>query len=70
VMFEAAIGLDEIRRFLEQVFETQERADTLIERVFVGDHSMIRSPEGAIRSKGAASGNDGQPILFDKFLLF
>ena len=51
-MFEATVSLDEIRRFLEQVFETQERADTLIERVFVGDHSRIRAPQGVYKVDG------------------
>ena len=41
VMFERTVFLRKMRGFLEQVLETQECADALVERIFVGDHAEV-----------------------------
>ena len=41
MMLGRSIFLREIRGFLEQVLETQECADALVERIFVGDHAEV-----------------------------
>ena len=40
-MFERTVFLRKMCGFLEQVLETQECADALVERIFVGDHAEV-----------------------------
>lgn len=43
-MFARTILLDEVRRLLEQILEPQQRANALVERIFVGNHAAT-TPE-------------------------
>ena len=39
MVFEGAFRADEVGNLLEQILQAEERADPLVERIFVGDHA-------------------------------